>query len=59
MYKVGDQIKIIHMDGEPQYNGKQGQITYVGRDCDNELCYRGTWGGCSVYPFKDQIEKIN
>ena len=47
------------MDGEPQYNGKQGQITYVGRDCDNELCYRGTWGGCSVYPFKDQIEKIN
>ena len=58
MCKIGDQIRIISMSGEPQYSGKEGTITFIGRDCDNELYYRGTWGGCSVYPFIDSIEKL-
>ena len=58
MCKVGDKIKIIRMQGEPKYANKIGQITYIGRDLDNELYYRGTWGGCHVYPFQDDIEQI-
>jgi len=59
MANIGDKIKIISMDGEPHYSGKEGKITFIGRDFDNELYYRGTWGGCSVYPFKDDIQIIN
>ena len=59
MFKVGDKIRILFMSGEPYYTGKEGEITQIGRDLDNELYYRGTWGGCSVYPFQDKIEKIN
>lgn len=57
MYKVGDKIKIIRMRGEPKYANKTGEITHVGRDFDNELYYSGTWGGCNVYPFQDDIER--
>ena len=45
------------MEGEPQYTGVIGEIIQIGRDFDNELYYRGTWGGCSVYPFQDRIER--
>lgn len=58
MYKLGDKIRILRMKDEPQYTGKEGVIEFIGRDFDNELYYRGTWGGCSVYPFQDTIELI-
>ena len=58
MLKIGDKIRIISMNGEPHYSGREGEITFIGRDFDNEIYYRGTWGGCSVYPFVDSVELI-
>lgn len=30
--KTGDLVRIIYMDGEPEYAGKEGTITYIGTD---------------------------
>ena len=57
--KVGDKIRIIDMDGEPQQSGKKGVITEIGTDPWGDIYYRGTWSGCSVYPGIDRIEVIN
>lgn len=56
MYKVGDKIKILNIQNEPKYVNKTGVILYIGRDLENELYYRGTWGSCHIYPFIDDIE---
>ena len=56
--EVGDKIRIIHMNGEPQYDGVEGEVTHIGKDCDGQPYYRGTWGGCSVYPRLDVVKKI-
>ena len=48
MAKLGDKIRIISMQGEPHYNGKVGIINHIGKDCDGQTYYRGTWGGLSV-----------
>lgn len=58
MAKVGDTIRIIDMEGEPTYTGKTGVIKSMGVDPWGDIFYRGTWGGCSVYPEKDVIEII-
>lgn len=42
--KVGDQIRIIKMEGEEQYNGKEGVVTSI----DDVGQIHGTWGGCAV-----------
>ena len=26
---IGDTIKIIHMEGEPQYKGREGVVTHI------------------------------
>lgn len=59
MAKIGDKIRIICMEGEPNYDGKVGIINHIGKDCDGMVYYRGTWGGLSVYPETDNIEVIN
>ena len=59
MFKIGDWIQILYMDGEPQYINKIGKITNKGKDPYGEEYFRGTWGGLSVYPTKDLIKKIN
>ena len=59
MAKVGDRIRIIRMDGEPQYTGKVGVVELVGKDCAGDEYLRGTWGGLSVYPKIDEFEIIN
>lgn len=41
---IGKTIKIIYMEGEPQYTGKQGVVTYV----DDAGQIHGTWGGCAL-----------
>jgi hypothetical protein len=46
---VGKKIKIIYMDGEPQYSGKVGVVEYV--DSVGQL--HGTWGGCALIPGVD------
>lgn len=52
MVKVGDRIRIIRMDGEPQYKGKVGTILSI----DDRGQIHGTWGGCAIVPEKDVYE---
>ena len=50
----GDHIRIIHMEGEPQYAGREGYVTHV----DDAGQIHGTWGGCAIIPGPDQYELI-
>ena len=43
---VGDKIKIITMQGEPQYTNREGVVTHI----DDAGQIHGTWGGCAVIP---------
>ena len=47
--KIGDTIKIIKMDGEPQYTNREGVVTHI----DDAGQIHGTWGGCAVIPEVD------
>ena len=49
MIKVGDKIRIIIMQGEPQYTGKEGIVEYI----DDAGQIHGTWGGCALIPETD------
>lgn len=50
-YKVGDKIRIISMEGEPQYSGKEGVIEFI--DGIGQL--HGSWGGCALIPNVDKF----
>lgn len=52
--KVGDKIRIIYMDGEPQYTGTEGVVRFI--DSLNQI--HGDWGGCALIPGVDQFEVI-
>ena len=54
MAKVGDKIRIINMEGEPQYTGREGIIEYI----DDAGQYHGSWGGLAVLPDEDEWEII-
>ena len=56
MLKVGDKIKIIYMEGEPQYDGIIGYVTSINKDPWGDTQIHGTWGGCCVYEGKDEYE---
>ena len=47
--KIGDTIKIIKMEGEPQYTDREGVVTHI----DDAGQIHGTWGGCAVIPEVD------
>ena len=49
MAKVGDKIKIVNMDGEPNYCGRVGVVTHI----DDMGQLHGTWGGLAVIPGVD------
>ena len=49
--RVGDTIKIIKMEGEPQYTGREGVVTHI----DDAGQIHGTWGGCAVVPKLDNF----
>ena len=53
--KVGDKIRILHMDGEPQYAGKEGIVKYI----DDIGQIHTTAGGCAVIPGLDIYEVID
>ena len=42
--KIGDTIKIIKMEGEPQYTNREGVVTHI----DDAGQIHGTWGGCAL-----------
>ncbi len=52
--KVGDKIRIIHMDCEPYYDGKEGFVTFV----DDFGQIHGTWGWCALIPSVDLFELV-
>ena len=52
--KVGDKLRIVYMEGEPQYRGKIGVVTLI----DDAGQVHGTWGGCAIIPEIDQYEII-
>lgn len=53
--KVGDTIRILHMEGEPSYAGKEGVVKLI--DAIGQL--HGTWGGCAVCEYYgDRFEVI-
>lgn len=52
--KVGDIVKIIYMQGEPQYDGRTGTVIHI----DDAGQIHGTWGGCALIPGIDEYEII-
>ena len=48
--KVGDNIKIIEMLGEPSYTGRVGIVEFI--DSVGQL--RGSWGGLALQEDNDQ-----
>lgn len=52
--KKGQWLKITHMEGEPQYAGKIGQVEQV----DSIGQIHGSWGGCAVQPEHDTYELL-
>lgn len=58
MVKVGQKVKIIYMDGEPQYTGREGIVQSINRDPWGDTQIHGTWGGCCLYYGKDTFEII-
>ena len=60
-FKVGDRIRIIRMDGEPEYSGRD--VLDDAFAPAYELAgapekFHGTWGFKPVYPDLDKIEII-
>ena len=53
--KVGDEIRIVYMDGEPEYDGRKGTVTHI----DDAGQIHGTWGGCALIPEVDDYEVID
>lgn len=52
---IGKYLRILHMEGEPEYTGKEGICTSV--DSVGQL--HGTWGGLAIQPrYGDRFEVI-
>ena len=54
MDMIGKIIRIIYMDGEPNYTGREGEVTSV----DDMGQLHGTWGGLALIPGTDDFEII-
>ena len=62
MAKVGDKIRIVHLDDcngtdwqAREYNGREGVVEHI--DSTGQLF--GTWGGLAVNPECDDFEVIS
>ena len=51
---IGDTIKIIKMEGEPQYTNREGVVTHI----DDAGQIHGTWGGCALISKIDDFIMI-
>jgi len=54
MIKVGDKIRIIHMDGELLYSGRVGVVKHI----DDIGQIQGSLGGCALIPGVDKFEIV-
>lgn len=53
MVKIGDKIRIVHLQGEDgRYEGREGVVEHI--DGIGQL--HGTWGGLAVVPDFDEYE---
>ena len=52
--KIGDTIKIIKMEDEPQYTNREGVVTHI----DDAGQIHGTRGGCALIPEVDSFITI-
>jgi hypothetical protein len=52
--EIGNKVRIIYMDGEPQYSGREGVVELI----DSMGSIHGTWGGCAILPETDVFEII-
>lgn len=48
--KVGTKIRIVYMEGEPRYSGREGVVEHI--DSNGQI--HGTWGGCAIQPKHDE-----
>lgn len=55
LYPVGTRIRIVRMEGEPGYAGREGRVTHI--DDAGEL--HGTWGGCALLPERDTWMRLD
>ena len=56
MAKIGDRIRINHLEGEDnRYDGKEGIVTRI----DDMGQLHGTWGDLAVIPDEDDYTIIN
>ena len=54
-YKVGQKVRIIHLEGEDNRDdGKEGEIEDI--DAIGQL--HGTWGGLAIIPEADEFQII-
>ena len=53
--QIGDKIKIINMNGEPQYTGREGIVDRI----DDMGQIHGSWGGCALIPECDTFKVIH
>ena len=53
--RIGDRIKIIRMESEPQYTNREGVVTHI----DDAGQIHGTWGGCALIPEIDTFVILN
>ena len=51
---IGARLRIITMQGEPNYDGKEGEVL----DIDDIGQIHGTWGGLAIVPEVDKYEVI-
>ena len=52
--KVGDELEIVCLAGEPRYTGRQGIVKYI----DDAGQIHGSWGGCALIPGEDEYKII-
>ena len=55
MVKVGDKIRIIYIDGEPEYTGKEGTVRLID---DAEQIHLDSCG-CAIIPEIDRFEIVS
>lgn len=55
MPEIGDKIYIIHMVGEPEFNNKEGIVTYI---THNPMLIIGTWGNKPLLLGHDNFKII-
>ena len=54
-FLLGKTVRIIYMDGEPQYSGREGVVLRI----DDAGQLHGSWGGCAIIPGVDSFEVID